>query len=444
MLRENLKPATPRRSEDLGAQIDAPALLSHRSFFARFLSKKFLFVHELGFRIQQAGKETCILYSEIDGISIQSVDLFSYGIQYATGYKIYMHASGKTILMNHLVTDDRKNPFLIFVNKLIQVLADQFEMKKHLRANDWVLDEQGLRWRSGNLPWTDVGYVDVVDRQICVWKSTDVYPCFKIDVASSQAVILNEILERHTKKHPQKLSPESLGRFLFSRRTNKTIANITLALAVLFLASGLLLLFRGGNYLLLAFLLLFLGGPVSVYILFALRKTFHFFQNGIIQEPGHRVLFYDRCDSLMYDTNLQFINALYAFTRIRMDIQGSGTEMKVRIQCYGNDAEVDQARVESSMKISQRLYQKVATQGEIKWGKWARIAQHEVHYLSTPLLGSNVRFTMPFTQSISYSIDSGKFYLFRAGEANPLFEMDCNEENFYPGLFLLLKLVAEH
>jgi hypothetical protein len=90
------------------------------------------------------------------------------------------------------------------------------------------------------------------------------------------------------------------------------------------------------------------------------------------------------------------------------------------------------------------LYQKLATQDEVHWGKWARISQHEVHYLSAPILGPNVRVTLPFTVPISYSIDSGKFYLFRAGETTPVFEMDCNEENFYPGLYLLIKLVAEH
>jgi hypothetical protein len=97
-----------------------------------------------------------------------------------------------------------------------------------------------------------------------------------------------------------------------------------------------------------------------------------------------------------------------------------------------------------SRKIAERLYLKLALQVEIPWGKWARLSAHEVHYVSTGLLKSSVRLSVPFTQPISYSFDAGKFYLFRAGEPEPLFEMDCGEENFYPGFFLLLKLVAEH
>jgi hypothetical protein len=105
---------------------------------------------------------------------------------------------------------------------------------------------------------------------------------------------------------------------------------------------------------------------------------------------------------------------------------------------------LEQAKLNISKKIADRLYLKVATQEDVPWGKFVRISRDEIRYLSTSLLGGSVNLTFPFSQPLSYSMDSGKFYLFRAGEQHPLFTMDCDEENFYPGFFLMLRLAAEH
>jgi|GEM_PF-6294705 len=444
MLRTSLKSATLRSVEDLGKEEAPPVWLIDPFRFSRMWRRKILYLHEHGFRLQHWGKEECVLCSDIQSIAVTESECYANGILISKKQKIILRIDGGSLVLRHLSPVVGDDGLASFINKVTIRLAEKYEMTKTLEGQNWSLDAEGFHTKDHNLTWQEIGYVDVVDNNLCLWRSNETYPLVRIHYGSPQARVLNEILERYTKEKPQAPASDSLGRFLFSRRTNRSLFKFIIATSAALLITGAFLLTLGSRTILPGLLLLFLGGPVALYGIFALRRVFRFHQNGLIQEPGHKVLFYSRCESLVYDVNLQFINGIYAFTRIQMSLQGTSGSMSIKIQRYGNDAELEQARVEISTKIAERMYQKLAIQREVPWGKLARITAHEVNYLSSSLWKPNIRSTIPFTQPISYSMDSGKFYLFRAGEPVPLFEMDCDEENFYPGFFLLLKLVSEH
>ena len=394
---------------DLGAEEKPPLILnaSHR-----FFSKPVLFIYQNGFRIQSGRKDSAFLFADTRILKWGESDSYNNGICTGTKYDIALASSSEKISIQHISKIDPSDDFPFFAEKLVQSLADnaqtQVESGGSLRGLGWNLTSESLEADGKKLKWSEISDADLIEQQITVWKLQESYPFLRIPVVTAQSRLLLELLKRHVKKNPLTKPSGALGRFLFRRK-----------------AASVLQMFLS---------------------LLTLRRTYDFYENGIIQRPGHRVFFFKNCETLHYQVSLQFVNGIYAFTRtlLKLKFLPDLKSMQIKTQRYGNDRELEQAKLDIARRIADRLYLKVATQEEVAWGKFVRISKDEIRYLSTRLLGGNVNLTFPFSQLLSYSMESGKFYLFPAGEQEPLFTMDCDEENFYPGFFLLLRLVGEH
>ena len=391
---------------NLGSEEKPPLILSAPN---RFFGKPVLFIYKNGFRLQLGRKEYAVLFADTRILRWKESDSYTNGICTGTEYDIILDFRSEKISLKHVSKIDPADDFPFFAEKLVQSLADsaqtQIEAGGSLRGRGWNLTAEGLESDGKKLNWSEIADVDLIENQITVWKSQESYPFPGIPVETAQSRVLLEILERHVKKNPVTASSGSLGRFLF-RRKGASAFQLFLSLA-------------------------------------SLRKTYDFYENGIIQRPGHHVFFFKNCESLQYQVTLQFVNGIYAFTRTVLTLKSPRDQksMQIRTQRFGNDKELEQAKLNISKTIADRLYLKVATEQEVAWGKFVRISKDEIRYLSTRLLGGPVNLTFPLSEPLSYSMDSGKFYLFRAGEQHPLVTMDCDEENFYPGFFLMLRLV---
>jgi hypothetical protein len=371
-----------------------------------------LFINQNGFRIQSGRKNSVFLFTDTRILKWRESDSYTNGICTGTKYHIALASSSEKISIQHISKIDPPDDFPFFAEKLIQSLADnaqtQIESGGSLRGLGWNLTSDGLEADEKKLKWSEISDADLIENQITVWKLQESYPFLRIPVKTAQSRILLEVLERHVRKNPPMETSGALGRFLFRRKAASALQ--------------------------------------SFLSLFSMRNTYDFFENGILQRPGHRVFFFKNCEMLQYQVALQFVNGIYAFTRtvLKLTFLPEQKSLRIKTQRFGNDNELEQAKLNISKIIADRLYLKVATQQDVAWGKFVRISRADIRYLSTRLLGGSANLTFPFSQPLSYSMDSGKFYLFRAGEQQPLFTMDCDEENFYPGFFLLLRLAAEH
>ena len=399
----------PVNQLDLGAEEKPPLLLN---FSSRFLRKVKLFIHENGFRIQSGWKDQAVLFSDCRILKWKESEYYTHGICTGTRYELLLAVSSGKISLKHYSKIDPPDDFSFFAKKLVQQLADhawkKMESGGSLEGNGWNLTVEGLETDGKKVTWTEISDVDLIDKHVTVWKGQESYPSMRIPAHAAQSRVLLELLERHVKRNPPMEPSGALGRFLFRRKEDSALQ-------------------------------LFLS-------LLLLRRSFDFFENGFIQRPGHHVFFFKNCESLQYQVSVQFVNGIYAFTRsvLKFKFLPDLKSIQIKTQRYGNDKELEQAKLNISKRVADRLYLKVATQEDVAWGKFARLSKDEIRYLSPRLLGGNVMKTFPFSKPLSYSLDSGKFYLFSAGEVEPFFTMDCDEENFYPGFFLLLRLVAEH
>jgi hypothetical protein len=394
---------------DLGPQEKPPLILNG---FNRFFGKPVLFIHENGFRIQRGRKEVAVLFSGTRILRWKESDSYTNGICTGTRYEILLGFRSEKIRIHHNSSIDPPDHFPAFAETLIEHLAGsalaQIDSGGSLNGNGWNLTIEGLEIGAKKLKWSEIGDADLIENRVTVWKLQESYPFVRIPVETAESRVLLEVLERHIRKTPASKTPDSLGRFLFRRKAASAMQ-------------------------------LFLS-------LVSMRKMFDFFENGIIVRPGHQVFFFKNCESFQYQVTLQFINGTYGFTRTVMKLKflPDLRPLQIKTQRFGNDKELEQTKLNLSKRIADRLYLKVATRQDLAWGKFVRISKDEIRYLSTSLLGGNVSQTFSLSQPLSYSMDSGKFYLFRAGEHQPLFTMDCDEENFYPGFFLMLRLAAEH
>jgi hypothetical protein len=371
-----------------------------------------LFIYKNGFRLQRGQKECVVLFADIRILRWKESDSYTNGICTGTEYNILLDLRSEKIPLKHVSKIDPPDDFPSFAEKLVQSLADnaqtQIDAGGSLRGGGWNLTAEGLEADGKKLNWSEISDSDLIENQITVWKLQESYPYLRIPLETAQSRVLLELLERHVRRNPDMASSGSLGRFLFRRKAASAFQ-------------------------------LFLS-------LLSLRKTYDFYENGIIQRPGHQVFFFKNCESLRYRVTLQFVNGIYAFTRTVLTLKSLPDQksMEIRTQRFGNDKELEQAKLNISKRIADRLYLKVATGQEVAWGRFVRISKDEIRFLSTRILGGGANLSFPFSKPLSYSMDSGKFYLFRAGEQQPLVTMDCDEENFYPGFFLMLRLAAEH
>ncbi|MCI0417147.1 hypothetical protein L0222_30625 [bacterium] len=394
---------------DLGSEEKPPLILSSSRYF---FWKPVLFIHQNGFRIRIGSNDSSIFFSDARILKWKEADSYTNGICTGTKYEIILATSSGKISLKHISKIDPPDDFPFFANKLIGQLADraqnEIESGGSLQGNGWILTAEALQSNGKKLNCKEIWDAAMSENHVTVWKLQESYPFVRIPMETAQSRILLEILDRYVKKNPPPQSSSSLGRLLFRRKDDSALQ-------------------------------LFLSILLQ-------RRTWDFYENGIIQRPGHRVLFFRNCETLQYAVGLQFVNGIYAFTRTQLKLKSLPDLklMQIKTQRYGNDKELEQAKLDISKQIADRLYLKVATQQDVPWGRFARISKDEVRYLSTSLLGGNFSMTFPFSKPLSYSFDSGKFYLFNAVDAQPLFTMDCDEENFYPGFFLLLRLVGEY
>jgi hypothetical protein len=423
-------------------------LLRHpASFFQRFLPRELLLLSEDGFSLQRKSQAVTVNYRDIETLQLDEMDSYSNGISIGTLYNLRIKTANKQVEIKHLSLNQTSDEFPNFVSRLLEALATLAEeaiaQGRSLQGDGWKLSKEGLQVNGHKISWNQVADVDRIENKIMAWKDKDVYPALRVPASSKHARVLLEVLESYLKSHPHEDSPEGVGRFLFRRKADKFLFSLVSGISVLLMIIGIWMVITGA--MLSGFLFLFLGGAVAAYAIYSMRHVFDFYQNGIIRRPGHNVLFFNRCLSIQYQVNLQYVNDVYAFTRILMKIKmmPDGRSITIRTQRYGNDPELEQAKLKISKEIAERLYLKVKLGEEVEWGRSVRLTKDELHYLSNQLLRSTVRTTVRLSIILSYAFEEGKFHLFRFSEEQPIFTMDCDEENFYPGFMLFLRLAAE-
>ena len=414
--------------------------------FWYFLPKPYLCRHQNGFRIVKGSEQKCFLYEEIETFQWKETDRYTNGICTGTDHEIVVDSYPG---IKHFSPYDSSDEFQAFAEDIVGKMADSaeigFQKGETLKGKGWTLSSKGLALETGEIPWSQILDVDTIQKCVTIWKVGENYPVFRVREDTPQARVLLELVDRYAHENPRE-SSGSLGRFLFRRHANRSAMMFLAGISILLIAFGGWFLAMLSESVLMACLFLFLGGAIGFAGVFLMRRTFDFYENGILQRPGHRVLFLKDCESLQYQVTTQLINGIYAFTRIQMRLRGveNSESMRITSQCHGNDKELEQAKLEIAKKISERLYLKVCTVSEIAWGKSVRISRDGIWIFSNQRFGTSARVKIPFSNSLSYSIEHGKFYLFRAGELIPLLMMDCDEENFYPGFLLLLRLIAQN
>jgi hypothetical protein len=434
-------------SSDLGPEIDIPVALEPSRAFWK--APSCLFLHENGFRLQDQRKTISVLYREIDRVEWAESDRYENGILSGTKYDLRLNVRREAIRIRHFISVGVADSFPSLLKIIVRQMADlaqsRLDLGGRLDGPDWELSTQGIKVGSIRTAWSDVADVDLIDGHVAIWSRNQSYPAHRIRSDSSQARVLLELLDRYVSEHTPANADSALGNFLYRRQTHKALRFFLMGLSIVLLGLSCWLFLQTPPSLVAALCFLVLSVTCAAYPLIFLRKVYDFYQNGIIQRPGYRLFTYKNCDSIRYESRMQYVNAVYGFTRLTMRLASSSPAamIEIRTQCYGNDKELERTKTKLATQIADRMYAQVMSGTEVLWGPSVKISKEEIHYVSTRLFGGTTRFTVRLTDSLAYTIESGKFRLHRGEENTPLFTIDCEEENFYPGFFLLLRLFNE-
>ena len=434
-------------SNDLGPEIDIPTILQPAS--PRFWqTKPVLFVYENGFRLEKGSRSIQVLFKDIEEMTWQESDRFVNGILSGTEHKIKLRTAAQTFRIRHYGALDSSDNFSTLTKSLVTWLAneaqDRLNRNVNLKGQNWIVSTEGLAFENLFVRWEEVSDIDVIDGFLNIWRKKEDYPVGRVPMSSAQAHVLFELLSRYLRDQPAKQAIDSLGHFLLRREPHRSLRFVVAGLAVAVAVLGIWLFLQAANGVLPGIACLSLAGIGGGYALYFLRRAYEFHENGVVIRPGYRVLFFKDCESMQYQVSLQYINGVYAFTRIILRLRTSSADVSIRVQCYGNDQELEQIKTNLARRISERLYLKVCTGIDVTWGSSVTLSKDEIYFLSSRLLGGATRLSVSFSAPLAYTMDSGQFSLFRTGDTVPLFSMDCGDVNFYPGFFLMLRLVEEH
>jgi hypothetical protein len=205
---------------------------------------------------------------------------------------------------------------------------------------------------------------------------------------------------------------------------NTPVPNVTLA-GALFAATGVLLLCP----------LLPLPGHVL-----------RFHERGLVEtEPlmKPRVLPYEDVERLKW----KIVQPEVGLT-ILAEISGAGRRIAfwVRLLSSGSSARVDLDRVRERIAqyIAARARPRIEANQPFAWGPdrgaRARLRREGIAYRPMRFVGPGEEQVVPWTAPLELAFSNGTCHVLSAGREKPLFSLECDGPNFYPGLELFTSM----
>ena len=293
---------------------------------------------------------------------------------------------------------------------------------------------------------------DVFDKHLCVWKHGQDEPVLRIPAESANTPILLRILrERIAPAEEGESAPGGLGRVLFERKPGR------IAFAVLWIFPVL-----GLGTLLLAVLaslkgrpeLLFVGvaaaGVSGVFVALALSQCVEF----RVHEHGVRrkLLFsvqqvrYTDVDAFTYSAVRQYVKGVYSGTNFTLTFASSAAG-KLKKLTYSKklrnaDSELDHLRDSVSQLIADRMQAQFASGRTVVWTDGLRFLAEGLEYRASGFFGRKAPVMIPYSQIAGFELDAGVFWLWIAGKKSAAVKENVSQPNFFPGYFLLSRLLS--
>jgi hypothetical protein len=299
----------------------------------------------------------------------------------------------------------------------------------------------------------DVVAVDVVDSQVCIWRSGVVAPVARVPAKSANAYLLHHLLLDRLAQRPTAAtvpSEESLGRLIFERKTSKgnlvALVLVTVGFAVLAVIVGLKG-FPQIDVVLAALFLLGFAVACGLGVVHCQRAIFRCHEYGLYKTglTGTRTLRYEDVEAFTYSAERHFQHGAYTGTLFDLTFdpvaERKADRIRYMVTLKNADSELERLRDQVSRMIAGRMAQRLAAKRPVDWTPRLHLLPDGIEYRRTRFLGRKESVVVPFGEIETFTVDERVFRLWMKGRGKPVIRESTRARNFFAGFYLLVSLV---
>lgn len=373
--------------------------LAGGTLFRRAAQRFTLALYEQGITVERFHRRMVFLFERLQEISVSERDLTA--PQTGVFRRLRLRSpEGQVFLENAVdnLQEDRLGAFLIDV---LARMADEAE--RRMRSGEgfaggrWVVDPRGFRTSPGAapVPYPEIAKVALFEGRISLWREKEERPFFSVPMTSPNALVLRELLWRRIEERPLPVSPEGLGRLLFEKK--------------------------------------------------GLWSRFRAYELGVEKSSplGTLRLRLSQIERVTYGESVNDGKLhLGTFTTLKLQPEKKKA-IKVSTLRRRPDSDLAWLRDIVAQRIAETLARRLEEGEEIDWTGRAKLSRQGVRVRGMRWAGQPREIALLFSEEFVSSLGAGFFRVYRPGEKTPLFEISRQGEDFYPGLLLFERLVAE-
>lgn len=370
--------------------------------------------------------------------------------------------SAERIRMRNRIAVGATDPLALLIDRILGNLYDQASAAlsdgDSFDGDGWSLSSSEFAWsqkkHSVRIPLKELTGADVFDDDLCVWRKGNDEPVARIPMNAANVPVLLTLLRERVVEQPDGTpeSPGGLGRVLFERKPS-TGATATVwmlpILAASLLLGGILTALLTSRVepaivlgVISAVLVLVWLVPLSQHI----RLRCH--EHGISRRwlRGEQRLRYADVDTFTYSAIRQYVKGVYSGTSFTLTFTSSagGNNQKLTYSktLRNADDELERLRDRVGRILADRMAGRFVAGEVVPWGDGLRFFPEGLEYRAAGFLRRKAPVIIPFNQIAGIDITDGQFRLWRTGQKGHAVKETVAQANFFPGYFLLLRLLA--
>jgi hypothetical protein len=324
----------------------------------------------------------------------------------------------------------------------------------------WSLDAKALfidaGEASGRYPFASLAAASIVDRKVTVWERGEAEAAIAVPLNTLNAWALLPLLQEHlppdTGAEDERVG-DGLGRVIFQRDKSWSVAGMVVAyvlgfgLAILGVPAAVLGVFiRAGGWIGMGIGMLVVGCIIAVVAFFNRVNVFRAHALGVTRTTtlGTKEVRYDQVGTFTWTAMRQFVNGAYTGTTMKVAFQPlAGVEapaITYGTTLKGNDQELDNLRDFIAGVIACRWLREVQNGHTVAWTANSTFMPDGLDHKKGWFGGT--RELIPYNTLLRWEARDGWLYVYGVA-SKPLVQEQINQDNFFPGLTLLLIIMGQ-
>jgi len=396
--------------------------------------------------------------------SLQSQSHYTNGERRATTrtFEVWVETeegSAERIRMRNRFAIGDNDPLGLLIDRILGHLYDQASATlsdgESFEGQGWSLNSREFAWshkrQSVTIPLGELTAADVFDSELCVWRSGNDEPVVRIPMSAANVPVLLTLL-RERVVAPSGVIAETtggLGRVLFERKPS---SGATVALWIMPIGSASL--FLAGIVIALlakrpepAIVLGIISAVITLIWLIPLSQhvSLRCHEHGVSRRWLRREqrLRYSEIDLFTYSAVRQYVKGVYSGTAFTLTFVSNAAGKVAYTKTLRNaDDELDRLRDRVGRILAERMARQFAAGDAVTWGDGLRFFPEGLEYRASGFLRRKAPVMIPFDQISGLDITDGQFRLWRTGQKGHAVKESVAQPNFFPGYFLLLRVLA--